>query len=49
MEEGLSFGSEKLEELDGVGGVLNENDRGKYDELKGRYEGLQSESLKNVE
>ena len=49
IEEGLSFATEKLDELDALRRLLNQNDSAKYDELKARYERFQSQSFKNLE
>ncbi|RIO55306.1 5-methyltetrahydropteroyltriglutamate--homocysteine S-methyltransferase [Staphylococcus hominis] len=49
IEEGLSFATEKLDELDALRRLFNNNDSKKYDELKARYERFQSQSFKNLE
>ncbi|SUK32062.1 5-methyltetrahydropteroyltriglutamate--homocysteine methyltransferase [Staphylococcus aureus] len=36
--EGLSFATEKLDELDALRRLFNQNDSVKYDKLKARYE-----------
>ena len=38
IAEGLSFATEKLDELDALRRLFNNNDSAKYDELKARYE-----------
>lgn len=49
IAEGLSFATEKLDELDALRRLFNNNDSAKYDELKARYERFQSQSFKNLE
>ena len=49
IEEGLSFATEKLDELDALRRLFNQNDSAKYDKLKARYERFQSQSFKNLE
>lgn len=49
IAEGLSFATEKLDELDALRRVFNDNDTTKFDELKSRYERFQSQSFKNLE
>ena len=46
IEEGLSFATEKLDELDALRRLFNQNDSAKYDKLKARYERFQSQSFK---
>ncbi|MGX0911638.1 5-methyltetrahydropteroyltriglutamate--homocysteine S-methyltransferase [Staphylococcus caprae] len=49
IAEGLSFATEKLDELDALRRLFNNGDSAKYDELKARYERFQSQSFKNLE
>ncbi|MDT3958514.1 5-methyltetrahydropteroyltriglutamate--homocysteine S-methyltransferase [Staphylococcus kloosii] len=49
IAEGLSFATEKLDELDALRRLFNENDSAKFDELKARYERFQNQSFKNLE
>ena len=49
IAEGLSFATEKLDELDALRRLFNNNDSAKYEELKLRYERFQSQSFKNLE
>ena len=49
VAEGLSFATEKLDELDALRRLFNNNDSTKYDALKARYERFQSQSFKNLE
>lgn len=49
IAEGLSFATEKLDELDALRRLFNENDDTKYNELKARYERFQNQSFKNLE
>ncbi|WP_415426611.1 5-methyltetrahydropteroyltriglutamate--homocysteine S-methyltransferase [Staphylococcus borealis] len=49
IEDGLSFATEKLDELDALRRLFNHNDSAKYDEFKTRYERFQSQSFKNLE
>lgn len=49
IAEGLSFATEKLDELDALRRLFNNGDSTKYDELKARYERFQSQSFKNLE
>ncbi|WP_367121184.1 5-methyltetrahydropteroyltriglutamate--homocysteine S-methyltransferase [Staphylococcus capitis] len=49
IAEGLSFATEKLDELDALRRLFNNNDSAKYEELKSRYERFQSQSFKNLE
>ena len=44
--EGLSFATEKLDELDALRRLFNQNDSVKYDKLKARYERFQNQSFK---
>ena len=46
VAEGLSFATEKLDELDALRRLFNNNDSTKYDALKARYERFQSQSFK---
>ena len=46
IAEGLSFATEKLDELDALRRLFNNGDSAKYDELKARYERFQSQSFK---
>lgn len=47
--EGLSFATEKLDELDALRRLFNQNDSVKYDKLKARYERFQNQSFKNLD
>lgn len=47
--EGLSFATEKLDELDALKRLFNKDDDQKYNELKARYERFQNQSFKNLE
>ncbi|PTF51960.1 5-methyltetrahydropteroyltriglutamate--homocysteine S-methyltransferase, partial [Staphylococcus cohnii] len=47
--EGLSFATEKLDELDALKRVINDNDSDKFDVLKARYERFQNQAFKNLE
>lgn len=49
IAEGLSFATEKLDELNALRRLFNNDDSAKYDELKARYERFQSQSFKNLE
>ncbi|RIN52297.1 5-methyltetrahydropteroyltriglutamate--homocysteine S-methyltransferase, partial [Staphylococcus simulans] len=49
IAEGLSFATEKLDELDALRRLFNDNDATKYNELKARYERFQNQSFKNLE
>lgn len=49
IAEGLSFATEKLDELDALKRLFNNNDDQKYNELKARYERFQNQSFKNLE
>lgn len=49
IAEGLSFATEKLDELDALRHLFNDNDDTKYNELKARYERFQNQSFKNLE
>ncbi|MBF7019758.1 5-methyltetrahydropteroyltriglutamate--homocysteine S-methyltransferase [Staphylococcus sp. 18_1_E_LY] len=49
IAEGLSFATEKLDELDALRRLFNDNDFAKFDELKARYERFQNQSFKNLE
>src|SRR5699024_8818676 len=49
IAEGLSFATEKLDELDALRRLFNDNDSQKFDELKARYERFQHQSFKNLE
>lgn len=49
IAEGLSFATEKLDELDALKRVINNNDSDKYDVLKARYERFQNQAFKNLE
>ncbi|RIM35489.1 5-methyltetrahydropteroyltriglutamate--homocysteine S-methyltransferase [Staphylococcus caprae] len=49
IAEGLSFATEKLDELEALRRLFNNGDSAKYDELKARYERFQSQSFKNLE
>src|SRR5699024_2240559 len=48
ISEGLSFATEKLDELDALRRLYNNNDAEKYNELKARYERFQNQSFKNL-
>ncbi|WP_434796126.1 5-methyltetrahydropteroyltriglutamate--homocysteine S-methyltransferase [Staphylococcus equorum] len=49
IAEGLSFATEKLDELDALRRLFNDNDAEKYNQLKARYERFQNQSFKNLE
>ncbi|MGW7905412.1 5-methyltetrahydropteroyltriglutamate--homocysteine S-methyltransferase [Staphylococcus xylosus] len=49
IAEGLSFATEKLDELDALRRLFNDSDDSKYNELKSRYERFQNQSFKNLE
>lgn len=49
IEEGLSFATEKLDELDALKRVINNGDSEKYDKLKAAYERFQNQAFKNLE
>ncbi|MBF7029978.1 5-methyltetrahydropteroyltriglutamate--homocysteine S-methyltransferase [Staphylococcus kloosii] len=49
IAEGLSFATEKLDELDALRRLFNDNDSAKFDDLKARYERFQNQSFKNLE
>ncbi|PHK48718.1 5-methyltetrahydropteroyltriglutamate--homocysteine S-methyltransferase [Staphylococcus edaphicus] len=49
IAEGLSFATEKLDELDALKRLFNDSDDRKYNELKARYERFQNQSFKNLE
>lgn len=49
IAEGLSFATEKLDELDALKRLFNKDDDRKYNELKARYERFQNQSFKNLE
>lgn len=49
IAEGLSFATEKLDELDALKRLFNKDDDQKYNELKARYERFQNQSFKNLE
>ncbi|PTI10480.1 5-methyltetrahydropteroyltriglutamate--homocysteine S-methyltransferase [Staphylococcus xylosus] len=49
IAEGLSFATEKLDELDALRRLFNDRDDSKYNELKARYERFQNQSFKNLE
>ena len=49
IAEGLSFATEKLDELDALKRVINDNDSDKFDVLKARYERFQNQAFKNLE
>lgn len=49
IAEGLSFATEKLDELDALKRLFNKDDDQKYNELKARYEHFQNQSFKNLE
>lgn len=49
IAEGLSFATEKLDELDALRRLFNDSDDSKYNELKARYERFQNQSFKNLE
>lgn len=46
IAEGLSFATEKLDELDALRRLFNDNDLSKYEHYKARYERFQSQSFK---
>ena len=49
IAEGLSFATEKLDELDALRRLFNDDDPSKYEHYKARYERFQSQSFKNLE
>lgn len=49
IAEGLSFATEKLDELDALKRVINDDDSDKFDVLKARYERFQNQAFKNLE
>lgn len=49
IAEGLSFATEKLDELDALKRLFNNDDDQKYNELKARYKRFQNQSFKNLE
>ncbi|WP_142351573.1 5-methyltetrahydropteroyltriglutamate--homocysteine S-methyltransferase [Staphylococcus caeli] len=49
IAEGLSFATEKLDELDALKRLFNDNDDRKYNELKTRYARFQEQSFKNLD
>ncbi|MDW8545593.1 5-methyltetrahydropteroyltriglutamate--homocysteine S-methyltransferase [Staphylococcus pseudoxylosus] len=49
IAEGLSFATEKLDELDALRRLFNDSDDSKYNELKASYERFQNQSFKNLE
>jgi len=49
IAEGLSFVTEKLDELDALRRLFNDKDSSKYEQLKKCYERFQSQSFKNLE
>lgn len=49
IAEGLSFATEKLDELDALRRLFNDSDDSKYNDLKARYERFQNQSFKNLE
>lgn len=49
IAEGLSFATEKLDELDALKRLFNNDDDQKYNGLKARYERFQNQSFKNLE
>lgn len=49
IAEGLSFATEKLDELDALKRLFNKDDDQKYNELKAHYERFQNQSFKNLE
>nr|WP_210146997.1 MULTISPECIES: 5-methyltetrahydropteroyltriglutamate--homocysteine S-methyltransferase [Staphylococcus] len=49
IAEGLSFATEKLDELDALKRIINDNDSDKFDVLKARYERFQNQAFKNLE
>ena len=48
IAEGLSFATEKLDELDALRRLFNDNDDAKYNELKASYERFQNQSFKTL-
>lgn len=46
IAEGLSFATEKLDELDALRRLFNDDDSQKFDELKARYDRFQNQSFK---
>lgn len=49
IAEGLSFATEKLDELDALRRLFNEDDSSKFNDLKARYARFQNQSFKNLE
>ena len=48
IAEGLSFATEKLDELDALRRLFNDDDHEKYDALKARYARFQAQDFKNL-
>ncbi|WP_251943676.1 5-methyltetrahydropteroyltriglutamate--homocysteine S-methyltransferase [Staphylococcus sp. Marseille-Q5304] len=49
IAEGLSFATEKLDELDALRRLFNDKDDEKFNQFKARYERFQQQSFKNLE
>ncbi|REI10663.1 5-methyltetrahydropteroyltriglutamate--homocysteine S-methyltransferase [Staphylococcus felis] len=48
VREGLSFATEKLEELDALKRAINDNNTEKFDTFKAQYERFQNQDFKNL-
>ncbi|REH85205.1 5-methyltetrahydropteroyltriglutamate--homocysteine S-methyltransferase [Staphylococcus felis] len=49
VREGLSFATEKLEELDALKRTINDNNTEKFDTFKAQYERFQNQDFKNLD
>lgn len=49
IRDGLSFATEKLEELDALKRLINDNDRKLFDTFKTQYNRFQNQSFKNLD
>ncbi|REH91799.1 5-methyltetrahydropteroyltriglutamate--homocysteine S-methyltransferase [Staphylococcus felis] len=49
VREGLSFATEKLEELDALKRIINDNNTEKFDTFKAQYERFQNQDFKNLD
>ncbi|MEJ7545434.1 5-methyltetrahydropteroyltriglutamate--homocysteine S-methyltransferase, partial [Staphylococcus hominis] len=49
IAEGLSFATEKLDELDALKRLFNDNDADKFNTLQARYERFNQQDFKNAE
>ncbi|REH95943.1 5-methyltetrahydropteroyltriglutamate--homocysteine S-methyltransferase [Staphylococcus felis] len=49
VREGLSFATEKLEELDALKRAINDNNTEKFDTFKAQYERFQNQDFKNLD